>query len=124
MQLSLGQYPAAIAKVSNQILAIDEQIQEFKMRGEAIESGIELVVAFDAELKNDSQRKAKKLQGLQASTHYQQAITALSRLGNDRTDLVNQLEQLRGEFSVAKLEFRAAIAEKLIGLESRDLIGL
>ncbi|MEB3294326.1 MAG: hypothetical protein VKJ24_14300, partial [Synechococcales bacterium] len=61
---------------------------------------------------------------LQANQEYDQAIRMLNRLTVDKANATAKLEHLRNEFSVTKLDTQMTIAQKLVGLESRELVGL
>jgi leucyl-tRNA synthetase len=124
MKLSLGQYPAAIAQAAEIANELDFQIAEVKHHIARLEGNADMVVAFEANLKNDNQRKARRFEVLQVNPEYQRAMDALTRISTEKANAVARLEHLRNEFSVAKLEARLAIAQKLIGLDSRELVGL
>lgn len=124
MKLSLGQYPAAIAQAAEIANELDFQIAEVKQHLARLEGNADMVVAFEANLKNDNQRKARRFEVLQVNPEYQRAMDALTRISTEKANALARLEHLRNEFSVAKLEARLAIAQKLIGLDSRELVGL
>ncbi|NJL22236.1 MAG: hypothetical protein HC895_17705, partial [Leptolyngbyaceae cyanobacterium SM1_3_5] len=83
-----------------------------------------IIVAFESSLKNDNQRKARRFEILQENDDYQLLLNKLVMLTSQKSNGLSHLEYLRNQFSVAKLEARWAIAEKLVGLESRELVGL
>ncbi|PZV12181.1 MAG: hypothetical protein DCF22_12910 [Leptolyngbya sp.] len=89
-----------------------------------LEGNADKISAFEANLKNDNQRRARRFEILQANHEYRHACDAINRLNTEKAHAVARLEHLRNEFSVAKLETRLAIAQKLIGLETRELVGL
>ena len=70
---------------------------------------IELKIAFNKELKNEQQRKTKRLE-LKQEPDYLQVKAALTEATEKRDREVIQLNLLRNQFSVAKLEARQAIA--------------
>ncbi len=124
MKLTLSQYPTAIAQAAQAVNEVEHQINEARQHLGRLEGNADRVVAFEANLKNDNQRRARRFEVLQANLEYQHANTALNRLTTDKAHATARLEHLRNEFSVAKLETRLAIAQKLVGLESRELVGL
>jgi hypothetical protein len=124
MKLPLSQYPTAIAQASRAVNQSDEQIAEIRQHLARLEGNADLVVAFEVVLKNDTQRKARRFEILQANREYQPAIDALNRAMTEKANAAAHLEHLRNEFSVAKLEARLTIMHQLIGLESRELVGL
>lgn len=124
MKLSLNQYPTAIAQASQAVNEIEYRLNEARQHLARLEGNAERVVAFEVNLKNDNQRRARRFEVLQANLEYRQANDALNRLAMEKANATAQLEHLRNEFSVAKLETQLSIAQQLIGLESRELIGL
>lgn len=124
MKFNLGQYPAAIAQAAQAVNELEHQIGEARQHLARLEGNADMVVAFEANLKNDNQRKARRFEVLQASLEYQHAMDALLRLTTEKSNALAHLEHLRNEFSVAKLEARLAIAQQLTGLETREFVGL
>jgi hypothetical protein len=124
MKLSISQYPAAIAQAAQAVNELEHQISEVRQHIARLEGNADMVVAFETGLKNDNQRKARRFEVLQVNPEYERAQTVLIRLTTEKSNAIAQLEHLRNEFSVSKLETRLAIAQKLTGLESRELVGL
>ncbi len=124
MKLSLSQYPGAIAQAAQTLNDIEQQLAEARQHIARLEGNADRVVAFEANLKNDSQRRARRFEVLQANLEYRHANEVLNRLTTEKSNATARLEQLRNEFSVAKLEVRLAIAQQLIGIEARELVGL
>lgn len=124
MKLSLSQYPTAIAQASQAVNEIEYRLNEARQHLARLEGNAERVVAFEANLKNDNQRRARRFEVLQANLEYRHANDALNRLMMEKANATAQLEHLRNEFAVAKLETQLAIAQQLIGLESKELVGL
>lgn len=124
MKLALSQYPAAIVQAAQATNELDYQIAEVKQHLARLEGNADMVVAFEANLKNDNQRRARRFEVLQVNQEYQRALDAVTRLTTEKANAMARLEHLRNEFSVAKLEARLAIAQQLTGLESRELVGL
>ncbi|MDX2100638.1 MAG: hypothetical protein SFW36_22900 [Leptolyngbyaceae cyanobacterium bins.59] len=125
MKLGLHQYPAAIAQAAQAVNELEYQTSEVRQHLARLEGNAEMVVAFEANLKNDNQRKARRFEVLQINPEYQRAIDALMRLTTEKANALARLEHLRNEFSVAKLEARLTIVQKLLGMEeNRELVGL
>jgi hypothetical protein len=124
MKLSLGQYPGAIAQAAQAVNEIEYRLAEARLHLAHLEGNADKIVAFEANLKNDNQRRARRFEILQVNLEYKHAQDALNRLTVEKANAVARLEHLRNEFSVAKLEVQMAIAQKLTGLDSRELVGL
>jgi thermostable 8-oxoguanine DNA glycosylase len=124
MRLTLVQYPAAIASAAQSLNEIDFQIGETRQHLARLEGNAEMIVAFEMTLKNDNQRRARRFEVLQANPEYEKALTYLNRLATDKANATARLEHLRNEFTIAKLEFQNSIAQRIVGVESRELVGL
>ncbi|MBD1860102.1 MULTISPECIES: hypothetical protein [Trichocoleus] len=124
MKFSISQYPAAIAQAAQAVNELEHQIGEARQHIARLEGNADMVVAFETNLKNDNQRKARRFEVLQVNPEYQHAMDALLRLSTEKSNALAHLEYLRNEFSVAKLETRLAIAQQLTGLETREFVGL
>jgi flagellar biosynthesis chaperone FliJ len=124
MKLRLDQYPSAIAQAAHHVNELEQHLGEIRQHIARLEGNADMVVAFETALKNDNQRKARRFEVLQVNQEYQRAIDALNRATTEKANALAYLEQLRNEFSVAKLDLRLSIAQKLSGLESRELVGL
>jgi hypothetical protein len=124
MKLSLGQYPGAIAQAAQVVNEIEHRLAEARLHLARLEGNADRIVAFEANLKNDNQRRARRFEVLQINSEYKHALDAFNRTSTEKANALARLEHLRNEFSVAKLETQLAIAQQLIGLESRELVGL
>jgi hypothetical protein len=122
--MKLSQYPALIDQSAQVLNDIEQRMAELRQDIAVLEGKAEVIVAFEASLKNENQRKARRFEILQENQEYHQLINRLVQLMTDKSNAIAHLEYLRNQFSVAKLEARWAIAEKLVGLESRELVGL
>lgn len=122
--MKLSQYPALIDQAAQAVNDLDHKILDLRQDIAALEGKAEVIVAFEAALKNDNQRKARRFEILQENDEYQLLANKLVMLTSQKSNGLSHLEYLRNQFSVAKLEARWAIAEKLVGLESRELVGL
>lgn len=124
MKLQLSAYPAAIEQNATRLASLDRQLAQTKQAMELAETRVSLAVAFDQELKNDTQRKARTANALLTDPSYQQLQTELLNLTATKAECQARLECLRNEMSIAKLELRQAIANQLTGIEAADLVGV
>ena len=122
--MRLSEYPAAIAQAAQAVNSSDQRIAQLRQDLARREGNADMIVAFEENLKNENQRKARRFEILQVDQDYQQLQDKLMRFTTEKSNKLADLERLRNQFSVAKLEVRWAIAEKLIGLEARELVGL
>jgi hypothetical protein len=122
--MQLSHYPAAIAQAAQRANEIDSQLMAVQHQINRFEGNADRVAAFEMDLKNDAQRKARRFEVLLVNQEYQKAIDTQIRLTVDKANAIAHLEYLRNQFSVAKLETRLAIAQQLSDLESRELVGL
>lgn len=120
--MNMSQYPAAIAQAARTVNDLDSQLQAVQLNIHRLEASIDKQIAFDCELKNDSQRKARRFELLEVNLEYQHALNTLMRLTNQKANAVANLDYLRNQFSVAKLEARLAIARQLSGSDIGDLL--
>jgi hypothetical protein len=124
MTMQLSHYPSAIAQAAQRVNELDSQIMAVEQLINREEGNAERASAFDSELKNDNQRKARRFEMLLINQEYQIAVNTLMRLTAEKANALAHLEYLRNQFSVAKLEARLEIAKHLTDFESRELVGL
>ncbi|MBG1268122.1 hypothetical protein [Nostoc sp. WHI] len=122
--MQLSHYPAAIAQAAQRANEIDSQLMAVQHQINRFEGNADRVAAFEMDLKNDAQRKARRFEVLLVNQEYQKSIDTQIRLTCDQANAIAHLEYMRNQFSVAKLEARLAIARQLTDLESRELVGL
>lgn len=122
--MQLSHYPAAIAQAAQRANEIDSQLMAVQHQINRFEGNADRVAAFETDLKNDAQRKARRFEVLLVNQEYQKAMDTLIRLTAEKANAIGHLEYLRNQFSVAKLEARLAIAQQLTDFESRELVGL
>jgi predicted RNase H-like nuclease (RuvC/YqgF family) len=122
--MQLSHYPAAIAQATQRVNEIDSQLMAVQQQVNRFEGNADRVAAFEMDLKNDAQRKARRFEVLLVNLEYQKAIDMQIRLTTEKANALAHLEYMRSQFSVAKLEARLALAQQLTGLESRELVGL
>jgi len=122
--MQLSHYPAAIAQAAERANEIDSQLMAVQHQINRFEGNADRAAAFDIDMKNDAQRKARRFEVLLVNQEYQKAMDTLIRLSAEKANAIAHLEYLRNQFSVAKLEARLAIAQQLTDFESRELVGL
>ncbi|BAY46965.1 hypothetical protein NIES4073_50300 [Kalymmatonema gypsitolerans NIES-4073] len=120
----LNHYPAAIAQAAQRVNEIDSQLMAVQHQINRFEGNADRSAAFDIDLKNDAQRKARRFEVLLVNQEYQKAMDTLIQLTTEKANAVAHVEYLRNQFSVAKLQARLAIAQQLTDFESRELVGL
>lgn len=108
--MKLAEYPQAIASLQFQILDFDQHIITLTESVKVFEAEIDKEIAFDSNLKNDAQRKARRIELQQTDGDYYSASRQLLEAKSKRDLLQIQLELLRNQFSLLKLEKREAIA--------------
>jgi hypothetical protein len=124
LMMQLSHYPAAIAQAAQRANEIDSQLMAVQHQINRFEGNADRAAAFDIDMKNDAQRKARRFEVLLVNQEYQKAIDTLIRLSTEKANAIAHLEYLRNQFSVAKLEARLVIAQQLTDFESRELVGL
>ena len=122
--MKLNQYPAAIAQATQKVNSLDSQIAAIQLLINRLEGNADKIAAFEPDLKNENQRKARRFEVLQTNLEYQRAIDSLLQLNSEKANAIAHLEYLRNQFSVAKLEARLAIAKQIHDLETLELVGL
>ncbi|WP_416669057.1 hypothetical protein [Egbenema bharatensis] len=109
--MKLLDYPAAIAEKQHQLLRADQHIRRLKDVVDRLTAEIDTDIAFDTELRNDAQRKAKRIEMMNGAT-YRKALANLQIAYDERAELEIDLNLLRNQFSVLKLEKRETIATR------------
>lgn len=108
--MQLNEYPQAIAKLQRKILKLDHNIIALQDTLSILAVEIEKQVVSDASLTNDTKRKAKRLELQQLDPDYHRAATELRDAQANRDSFDIELQLLRNQFAVLKLETRQAIA--------------
>jgi hypothetical protein len=108
--MKLSEYPEVIARLQYQILDLDQLIISLAESVKIFEAEIDKQIAFDSNLKNDAQRKARRIELQQTDGDYYTASRQLLETKSKRDLLQIQLELVKNQFSVLKLEKREAIA--------------
>jgi dihydroneopterin aldolase len=108
--MELKDYPGAIAKLAIEIHGLDLEISISQGSLKLVEYDIDQQIAFDATLTNDAKRKAMRVALLEMNVEYPRHEVKLEGFKNQRQFALIELDKLRGEFSVAKIEARERIA--------------
>ncbi len=108
--MQLNEYPTAIADLERQLLEVDQRILNRKEQLAFCLSVIDRAVAFNAELKNDTQRKAERSRLMETDPDYIKANLELRKSEAIRGEMEIDLNLLTRTFSLLKLERREAIA--------------
>ncbi len=111
-QSELDQFPQEIARLQRQLLKTDQQIRQLTESVAILAAAIERQIAFDPTLKNDAQRKARRSELMESDGDYIATTNALKAAQDRREMLLIELQLLRNQFSVLKLNLREAIASK------------
>lgn len=120
--MNLSQYPGAIAQAAQTLNEVDAQMRAVQLNINRLEANVDQKIAFESNLKNDAQRKARRFELLEVNLEYQHALNTLMRLTAQKANAVAHLDYLRNQFSVAKLETRLAIARQLGGSDISELL--
>ena len=109
--MNLSTFPHAIATAQQKLLNLGKDITIARNALLLEENSIDQAIAFSSDFKNDSQRKTARQQMLQESALYQSLTQSLG----DLTDKYNRadinLQLVKNNFTVAKLEMRERIAK-------------
>lgn len=109
--MNLSTFPHAIATAQQKLLNLGRDITIVRNALLLEENQIDQAIAFSNDFKNDSQRKTAKAQMLQESNLYQSISEQLTNLTDkyNRADI--NLQLVKNNFTVAKLEARERIAK-------------
>lgn len=106
--------PLQISSIRREILDLDLQIQRLKLNTAKIDRQIDTEVAFDPDLKNDSQRRSRKAELEEKNPALQEMQELLIDLKSQRESRAIDLEYLTNQFSQWKIEQRLMIASMLL----------
>lgn len=108
--MQLKDYPAAIAAKQRLLHTQELGIRDLQLQLDQLTARLERTIAFDDSLKNDAQRKARRAE-LMELEEYQDTLAALQNFQDEKALIEIDLQLLRNQFSVLKLELRQAIAQ-------------
>lgn len=107
--MNLNLFPPTIADLERALLAQNQTVRELKMRLEACDRALEFAIAFDPDLKNEAQRRAKK-QEVANDPNYQRLVIEIQKAVDLARSIEIDLDLTKNQFAVAKLEVRERIA--------------
>ena len=107
--MNLQQYPRLIADLEAQLLKFNQEVEiQLEILG-FLKEDIEMAIAQNKDLKNEQQRKAYRIQQQQQPDYLD--ITRALKAAKEERDLCQiELNRVKNEFSVTKLETRLHIA--------------
>ncbi len=108
--MQLNEDPQAIADLQRQLLELEQRLTAQREEVAFCLNAIDRAIAFNPELKNDAQRKAKRNELTESDQDYIQATIELKRLEEMRGQMDIDLKLLANTFSILKLEKREEIA--------------
>jgi len=111
LEMHLKQYPKAIAAKQTQLLELRQSIATVRETIAGREIDIDRAVAFDPDLKNDGQRKARRAELVRADMDLLYLLERLDELDSQREKAEIELNLLLNQFAIAKLEKRQTIAQ-------------
>ena len=108
----IEEYPALIAQAARTLNQVEAFLSQHRAEIAQVEAMADCKVAFDPDLKNEQQRKARRAEILGSSV-YSKLCDLAEATQQQRAEILVTLEQLRGEFSVARLQAKADLAAQL-----------
>jgi len=106
----LEQYPGAIYDQEMRVLSSRDEVYRGKTELARFDASIESAIAADGDLKNEQQRKAARLKAREQDAY--KALVDAIREGEHQAEMQQvDLNRLRNEFAVSKLQAREAIAK-------------
>ena len=109
--MKLSNFPHAIATAQQKLLNLGRDITIARNALLLEENSVDQAIAFSSDFKNDSQRKTAKAQMLQESALYQSLTQNLAGLTDKYNRVDINLQLVKNNFTVAKLEMRERIAK-------------
>jgi hypothetical protein len=108
--MNLSDFPKAIADGERALLSQTQIVRSLKDTLELLDRRIDGIVATDPALTNEQLRRARKGE-LKNEKQYQVATLELRRAEEMQAALQIEVDYLKNQFSVAKLELRLRITE-------------
>jgi hypothetical protein len=109
--MNLSNFPHAIATAQQKLLNLGKDITIVRNALLLEENSVDQAIAFSSDFKNDSQRKTAKAQMLQESALYQSLTQNLADITDKYNRVDINLQLVKNNFTVAKLEMRERIAK-------------
>jgi hypothetical protein len=122
--MTMRNYPEAIATAAEKVAEIDLAITQAKRLLHEIESEIDQEIACESNLKNELQRKAARSIAIAAHPDHRKLLQAMDNNTFNKAVAAAELERLRGEFAILKLEAKERISDKMRSLENGDLVAV
>lgn len=117
MNLKLEEYPNTIAELERRLLDFNNQFNNQELYLESIVWSIDKMIAFSPEFKNEQQRKLARIEELDKSETYQKAKVNFDICKQNRDEILIELNRIKNQFSVAKIQARLRIAEMTMTVE-------
>lgn len=111
--MDIKDFPTEIKNVRTKILKLDSKLEDAKNELNMLDLNIELVIKTEG-LKNDQERKTRRLELKLINDTYKKAESSLKKLERQKEGLEIDLEFLINEFTVAKLMVRDSIVKSEI----------
>ncbi len=107
--MNLNQFPDAIHAIQCNLLQANQTLRQLQIIVDQLNGRIEYEIAFDVNLKNDAQRKARRIE-LMSTVEYCQAVEQFQAAKDHFNQIEIDYKLLVDRFAVAKLEKRETIA--------------
>ncbi|MBD2120195.1 hypothetical protein H6F68_04610 [Trichocoleus sp. FACHB-262] len=123
--MNLSDYPQHIAQAAQLVNELDGKLLRVRHQMHEQEGQAEAAVAFENDLKNENQRRARRFLLLQTNQQYQHSQQTLMQLTTAKANAMAELERLRNGFSAAKLQARQQMVQQLtvLGCCDREFLG-
>lgn len=108
--LKLEKYPIQIAELSKDLVKMQNQQRRLAESLAIIDNQIDRAIAFDTDLKNDAQRKAKAKELREESSQRAELSAQLQELGDRIRLLEIDIEYYRNEYRLRVLLLRQEVA--------------
>jgi hypothetical protein len=92
--MQLSDFPSAIAQTHRRMFAQDQLVRRLHSELDLMTATIDREIAFDLELRNDAQRKARRIERMNEDA-YLDSANELQTAIDKRTDLQIELQLLR-----------------------------
>jgi hypothetical protein len=116
--MNINEYPLTIAKLERQILSQTQAARRINETINVLHSKVERAIAFDESLKNDAQRKSRRLELLNDIAEYQDCLDKLMEIQDKQKELEIDLNYYRAQFTIKKLELRDRIAKAELQIQA------
>lgn len=108
--IKLEKYPIQIAELSKELVRVQNQQRRLSETLALIDNQIDRAIAFDTDLRNDSQRKAKSKELREESSQRAELSAQLQELGDRIRLLEIDIEYYRNEYRLRVLLLRQEVA--------------